>query len=370
MFNNAFYAQKSGLAMGSPLSPLLAEIFMDHLERKLFKMSSPVLEKVLFWFRYVDDCLAFFSGTGRQLDMLLGVLNGLHPNIKFTVEVENNGSINFLDLTISRSGTALSFGIFRKPTHCDTVIPAGSKHPPTHKAAAFNSMAHRLHNVPLNAENYKKEVDTMLTIGWNNGYTTNYVMNIISKHKKKKLQELVYAAKDVTRETRQYTKIPYVGDISLQIGRIIERSTGKLVSFSTISNLGKTFINCKDRVENSRRSGVYQLDCIDCNVVYIGQTGRNFKERMNEHRRAVGNENCNSAFSEHLHTSGHTSDFSNFKILHNCSKGKLLDRLECIEIKKALVNNVNIVNDITFLHPSPLLDLVSGGPRPPPTPTI
>jgi len=39
------------------------------------------------------------------------------------------------------------------------------------------------------------------------------------------------------------------------------------------------------------------------------------------------------------------------------NKGKLLDKLECLEIKKSLCANENIVNDITFQYGSPLLDL-------------
>ncbi|XP_072400958.1 uncharacterized protein [Diabrotica undecimpunctata] len=48
-FNNTFYKQPDGLAMGSCLSPFLADVFMDHLE------SNHIIKnlEILHWFRYV-----------------------------------------------------------------------------------------------------------------------------------------------------------------------------------------------------------------------------------------------------------------------------------------------------------------------------
>ena len=221
-------------------------------------------------------------------------------------------------------------------THCDLVIPATSSHPPSHKAAAFNSMAHRLHNVPLSATDYNKEVNTIIEIGKNNGYTREQISNIIGKHRRKMMEKLIYSPGNVSLENTQYIKLPYLGNSCYQVRRIVERSTGKKVAFSSSANLGRMLINCKDKVDKSRKSGVYQLGCKICDAIYIGQTGRNFKDRMNEHRRAVGQDNCTSAFAKHLYECNHSAEFSDFKILHECTKGKILDRLECIEIKRAL----------------------------------
>ena len=44
-----------GVAMGSPVSPLLADIFMIELERSLV----PSLRNIKFWRRYVDDTVCF-----------------------------------------------------------------------------------------------------------------------------------------------------------------------------------------------------------------------------------------------------------------------------------------------------------------------
>ena len=53
-FNGQLYQQTDGVAMGSPLGPLMANVFMCHLEEKLTREGlMPQLYK-----RYVDDTLA------------------------------------------------------------------------------------------------------------------------------------------------------------------------------------------------------------------------------------------------------------------------------------------------------------------------
>ena len=58
------------------------------------------LNKPKFYLRYVDDILAAFDNEQDSLNFL-NFLNNRHPNIKFTIEKENNHSIAFLDVFIS-----------------------------------------------------------------------------------------------------------------------------------------------------------------------------------------------------------------------------------------------------------------------------
>jgi hypothetical protein len=50
--------------------------------------------------------------------------------------VEENQTLNYLDITIHRTPTSYKTAIYRKPTFTDTIIPHPSNHPPHHKYAA------------------------------------------------------------------------------------------------------------------------------------------------------------------------------------------------------------------------------------------
>jgi hypothetical protein len=54
--------------------------------------------------------------NGRKLSPTLRMLNEQHSSIKFTSEEEDNGSLPFLDVKVTRTGSCLEFDIYRKPT--------------------------------------------------------------------------------------------------------------------------------------------------------------------------------------------------------------------------------------------------------------
>ena len=59
LFNGCFYDQVDGVAMGSPLAPVLANFFMDHYEKVW--LNNYTNSKVLYYRRYVDDIICCFK---------------------------------------------------------------------------------------------------------------------------------------------------------------------------------------------------------------------------------------------------------------------------------------------------------------------
>ena len=82
-FNGKYYDQIDGVAMGSPLGPLFANIFMDEFEQSKMKKLTELGVKI--WLRYVDDVFAIIEHES-QSDAILDYLNKQHINIKFTIE--------------------------------------------------------------------------------------------------------------------------------------------------------------------------------------------------------------------------------------------------------------------------------------------
>jgi hypothetical protein len=350
-FGGQYYQQSDGLAMGSPLSPLMADIFMDHFENQHIVDNI----NILYYFRYVDDLIICWTGSMSQLDTFVNDINNKHPKIKFKKELEQNNSLNFLDLTITKVDNKHDFQIYRKPTHTDTVIPASSTHPWQHKLAAFHCYAHRLLTVPLSDEHYKMELSNIYHLALSNGYSKSHVDGIICKKRIKMANSLLYAAPSLEPPKRYKASITYVGKLSDKIYKIL-KSNNVNVAFKTNNTLRFRLCNGKEKVESAKKSGVYKLACDECNKVYVGQTGRSFNTRYKEHVASYRhNHPDKSNFAKHLLENNHAlSDNHSFNILHVCGKGLRLSVLEQLEINRYNNRGV-IINEQLNVASSPLL---------------
>ena len=121
----------NGVAMGSPLGPALANIFVGYQEEKLFIDNN----QPLIYFRYVDDTFAMFENE-LNCNRFLKQLNSLHQSLNFTHEKEVNGKLPFLDVLVEKSNTKFLTSVYRKPSfsgqynHWDSFGPKSRKNNP------------------------------------------------------------------------------------------------------------------------------------------------------------------------------------------------------------------------------------------------
>ena len=94
---NRIFRQVDGVAMGSPIYSVIANIFMENLEGKAFASCSMTPR---LWRRFVDDIISVVPKSCGEL--LLQQLNKQHPRIKFTMEEEQEGSLPFMDVCFAR----------------------------------------------------------------------------------------------------------------------------------------------------------------------------------------------------------------------------------------------------------------------------
>ena len=120
-FENKFYEQIFGMAMGNPLSPVLAGLFLEHVESEILPLYTGV--HPVFWKRYVDDILCLVP-ENFVLEEFLGYINSLYPTLKFTHEWEVDKKIPFLDVLIHRpnSFSKLKLSVFRKSTNAEAYL--------------------------------------------------------------------------------------------------------------------------------------------------------------------------------------------------------------------------------------------------------
>lgn len=354
--NRGIFVQSEGLAMGSGLSPFLAEAFMNNFENKLvLDQNLPFFKDIGFWYRYVDDIICLWNGSEVDLDLFLIFINSLHNNIKFTLEKDSNRTLNFLDLTISIVDNKFEFDIYRKPTHTDTVIHADSNHHMSHKMAAFNSYIHRALTVPLSETSLIKELKIIKMIAKNNGYDENMVDRMVNKKRWRLLNSL--AGSGLVRVgVEGWISLEYTGTLSQSLQHILNKFNIR-TAYKPVNTLFSILPNPKVKLNKYERPGVYCLECADCSCSYIGKTIRNFNVRFAEHERAHRlNHPEQSHFAKHLISEGHSpNNYDETKILHFEATDSKLTLLEILEIRLANERGVNICNEQTLFPLSPIM---------------
>uniref|UniRef100_A0AAR5PP89 Reverse transcriptase domain-containing protein n=1 Tax=Dendroctonus ponderosae TaxID=77166 RepID=A0AAR5PP89_DENPD len=123
--------------MGSPLSPVVANLFMEKFEETLLS-TAPL--KPTIWYRHVDDTFVLWRHGRKNLDIFLDHLNKQHTDIQFTMEVEQNHQLAFLDVLVSRLSNRLNHKVYRKATHTDRYLHKLSNHHPSQKPEIIKTL--------------------------------------------------------------------------------------------------------------------------------------------------------------------------------------------------------------------------------------
>ena len=124
--------------MGSPLGPLLADVFMCHIEDPLEQKS--VIPS--FYRKYVDDTLVTMPNTESATDFLQ-VLHNIHPSLSFTMKLEHDGSIPFLGTVLARCGGTITTEVYRKLTDTGLLLHFQSLVDSRYKKGLVNTMVNR-----------------------------------------------------------------------------------------------------------------------------------------------------------------------------------------------------------------------------------
>lgn len=359
-YRDILYTFPDGLPMGAPLSSLVADVFMNHFETDLIHNTVTPHPHLLAWYRYVDDVFCAWTGPPDELKSFLSHLNSIHPSIQFTLEI-GGASLNYLDLSITLSPSSPSshfltpaYSIYRKASNTGIFINGLSFHHVSHKYAAFHSLIHRLLSIPLSSHNFKTEADFISELARRNSIHLNVNKVIARKSLKRAMQSIPTLQKRESPPTirPKWVRMPFLGTLSYRVARLL-KTRGYKTAFYSLLTLGH-LSNPKDLLPLEERSGVYRADCTapNCSGTYIGQTGRTLRDRRAEHRHAYDRSTPEkSAVAKHCIDSGHNFDHIKFQLLHNATKGRLLNKLEEVEIASASTNNdVNLLNDIRYDH--------------------
>ena len=209
-YNGSIYKQQEGAAMGSPVSAVIANLYMEAFEEQAIE-SAPYKPKV--WKRYVDDT---FTILGRgNVDRFLHHLNSQQTTIRFTKETEKESKVAFLDTSVSREPDGrLTTSVYRKPTHTGQY---DSHHPQSVKRGIVKCLydrAKRLVTKPSVISEEKRHLSSVLV---SNGYPSSFVQ---------KLTRTRRAAPRVEPETESKSTavLPYIKGVSEPLRRCLQRN--------------------------------------------------------------------------------------------------------------------------------------------------
>jgi hypothetical protein len=323
-FQGALYRQVEGLPMGSPISPIIANIFMEEFEKNVLQ-TFPDGPSV--WLRYVDDTFVIIKREMK--DLFLNHINTQYRTIKFTLdEGSDSGELAFLDCLVQRNADGgFTTKVYRKPTHTNRYLNYDSSHSYDVKVGIAKSLLTRANRLSSNQEEVKKEQLAIIEGLKSNGYPNTLLKRMIKKVNEEVNQPQLETNGNQLNpsEWKKSVVIPYEKNTSEAIRRVLNK-IGIRVTFSAPFTIKNKLVHLKDK-QNPKDTGgvVYKLQCSSCPISYIGETSRAVSVRCNEHKKLSQktiqsqrdglNLEASSAIAAHVQTTGHSVNFDEPQII-------------------------------------------------------
>ena len=343
-FDNIMYRQVDGVAMGSPLGPILANIFCGFCEAKINSDEFPS-----FYRRFVDDTFSIFQGGEECASRFFKRLNSVHPSLQFTMEQEHDDQLPFMDVLVKRHGNRLVRSIYRKPTFTGLYVRWDSFSPTDQKIAALRSLVSRAIKI-CSPEELENELGVIKSIFLNNAFPASVIDRTILRVRNQ-LQGTGIGDNLKNKgdgENNVLLRLPWIGPPSTMFRAGIRRAIGRgfpNASLRIVFHSTKAFSGrAKDFLPASSKSClVYEFTC-DCASTYVGRTSQSLAERISQHlpdrlfERATRSRKstADSAITRHMREHPeciNTDPKSRFKVLASARDFWHLEVLEALFIK-------------------------------------
>ena len=289
-FQDQFYEQVQGATIGSPVSLIVANLYMEYLEQKAL---STVPNPPRFWHRFVDDTFVIHKEANKQ--GFLQHINSVDPAIRFTVEDnKEDGFIPFLDTSVKpEADGTLSVTVYRKTTHTDQYLQWDSHHHLSAKFTVIHTLFHRVSTVYSKPELLQQEKDHLrkaLTKCKYPQWALDKVEKRLNRPSRQVSDEGTTGAQPATNEVKNkgHIVIPYTQGLCESIKKISGRY-GIQTHFKVGRTIKNLLVSPNDKDPMVNQSGAiywYQCGELGCDEEYIGETSRTFGERYKEHLKA------------------------------------------------------------------------------------
>lgn len=384
--NDIFYKQISGAAIGDPFSPIAVDFAMEELTEECLRELG---FDPTYCVKYVDDF--FLIIPAEEVENTLTIFNNYNSKIQFTIEVEDKGTIPFLDIKIFRKidGTLVTEW-YSKPMSSNRMLNFKSSHKLSQKINVAYQTIKRICDLTTAypPDNNYNLIKGMLR---KNGYPVNLIKKLFEKYKKQAKRK----DNEEEKPIRKFRALTNIDGLTQGIQSCINKFDKNIVICpKNVKTVGNLHTKVKDKLEMKKQSNlVYSIPCLDCDKSYIGLTQRQYLEtRIGQHKDNVkgilnlsrklgvtsnnikgnleeklkveeekGNEmstrtknlrklqkDCEkSGLVTHVAETGHNLDYKNTKIVDRSNHKNTLEILEILHIK--INKNLNKKEDLKQL---------------------
>ena len=256
------------------------------------------------WERHVDDVFLIVHKI---------YLQQFTSQTQFTKEEENNSTLPFLDTLVEQNNDkTISIKIYRKPTHANQYLKYKSHNPTSAKQSVITALFDRADNVVSNKKDKIEEKHHILAALQQNGYPKEFIQRTVRKHSKRK--ERPRERPEEEHKQSKSIRLPYIQGVSGQLKRALKHNI-KATSH-TQTTLRILLSKPKDPIpKEDRNNAVYQLNCKDCEALYVGETKQTLNVRAEKHITAIKSASKRSHTAEHCWKYNHDFDWEHKKML-------------------------------------------------------
>ena len=278
-FNDTMHRHIDGVAIGSPVEPALANIFVGSYESKLFQTTS----KPEMYYRYMDDTFIVFSNED-ECDLFLDSFNSLHPSLRYTFEKESNLAVPFLDVLVEKSPSKFITSIYRKPTFTGQYLRWNFFSPRKRKTNLILTLTHRaLASVLLKDCHRNYELDQIKFILLINGYPEHVIKSFLAM----KMKQFHALPKLGPEKCPIYLRLSWLGSVSTRFKKQVKSAAKQCffaveprVFYSTKELLSATNKDVMPALQKSNM--IYQFS-YHCDSRYVGCTSQRLQDRIKQH---------------------------------------------------------------------------------------
>ena len=164
------------------------------------------------FFMSVQLCCVFniYVNIYNKLRSFLNIFNQQDPDIKFTIELENNRNLPFLDVFITKREIRLDLSVYRKPTHSDRYLRYDSYNHPIVKIFVVYSLVDRAFLVCSSDFELKAELDYIRDVLIGNGYHQKVIDKVISSRKMSGITKISAPKKE---DDKPFLSVSYIKGI-------------------------------------------------------------------------------------------------------------------------------------------------------------